>query len=85
MRFLAIIAVLLLLTPCSAADEWAQIVIARERQATDAQVARMYATAIAIAGACIGLGIYFGLRHQKKQESHAPKKAPVEGSSHPES
>ena len=66
MKLLTIVAIFLLNTPCFAADEWVQIVIARERQTTDAQIARMYASAIAVAGACIGLGIYFGLRHQKK-------------------
>ena len=66
MKLLTIVSILLLLTPCFAADEWVQIIIARERQTTDVQIARMYAIGIAVAGACIGLGIYFGLRHQKK-------------------
>jgi len=39
--------------------------IQKERTASEERVATNYAIAIAIAGACIGAGIFFGLRQSR--------------------
>ena len=40
--------------------------IQQERAASEERIATTYGIAIVIAGACIGAGIFFGLRHSGK-------------------
>ncbi len=44
------------------------LLIAREKAEHDRTIARTYAVAIAVAGACIGAGIFFGLRQSRRDE-----------------
>jgi len=46
------------------------LVVAEKKTASDEKIALTYGVAIAVAGAWIGAGVFFGLRHsgQNKQE-----------------
>ena len=41
----------------------------KQRGPKEREIAMTYAVAIAVAGACIGAGLYFGLRHSKKDKN----------------
>jgi hypothetical protein len=41
----------------------------QQRGPKEREIAKTYAVAIAVAGACIGAGLYFGLRHSKKDKN----------------
>jgi hypothetical protein len=52
--------------PMFAQDNPVSYMIAKEKNEADAKTAMTYSTAIVIAGALIGCGLFFGLRDRKK-------------------
>ena len=66
----ALLASVLLVLPhtlFAQATAW-DLELERQRGPREKEIAMTYAMAIAAAGACIGAGLYFGLRHSSKDK-----------------